>query len=342
MNNYSFTICTPNHNATKYLPYLFQSLKAQTYPWWDVVVIDDASTDNFSSFIENQTIIEKERLTVFEYKKNVGPFTARRKAFSLAKGDFVLCIDADDGILKENMLEKINSIASCYYPDIIMFNMTRDPIKQSPSFINYKNIFGSMHGPIDRNTVLQAFVSTYSLNNLASKAIKRTLLTAKEQNEVFIINEDRLETLNTIRAAKSFYLHDENYYYYRENPESTTKTHPTIDSFRQITEIEKRIFAYALEQGLQTNDELTLYLKNIDNIIYSLSTNTKWKSTKNYYVEINKNAFFKTASQKDRLYDLPLTSRLSIGSIHSGRLMAAFLVYKTRIFINAVYSFIKS
>ena len=96
MDTTVFTICTPVHNDTNYLPYLFKSLEQQTYSNWNIVIVDDASKDEPLNYIQEQDIIDNSKITTFRYERNVGPFIARKKALSLSKGDYILCIDADD------------------------------------------------------------------------------------------------------------------------------------------------------------------------------------------------------------------------------------------------------
>lgn len=332
MDTTVFTICTPVHNDTNYLPYLFKSLEQQTYSNWNIVIVDDASKDEPLNYIQEQDIIDNSKVTTFRYERNVGPFIARKKALSLSKGDYILCIDADDELTSKDTLDKLNSLIVSYSPEVIMFNMTRDLTSNEP-FIDYEHIFKTNNGFIKKSEILQAFVSTYSLNNLASKAIKRELFSTNEIKKHFVINEDRLEVFDILKKADSFYLTNELFYYYRKNETSTTESQPTIDYFEQITAIEQIIHCFAVDHNLKTNEELSLYLKAINGPILGLSKQRKWKEVKQDYIAISENAFLQKAYAHYNK-NISIVPRTTIYLLCNKHLILCYLLNLLRNFIN--------
>lgn len=93
MNRPLISVVVPIHNGAKWLGQTLDSLFSQTYPYFEIILVDDASTDKLrevlSSFHDN-------RLRIVHLNKNGGVSAARNQAIRLAKGDFIAFCDADD------------------------------------------------------------------------------------------------------------------------------------------------------------------------------------------------------------------------------------------------------
>ena len=65
-----FSVLIANHNDGKYLMEAVESVKAQTYTHWEIVIVDDGSTDNSNElFVE---LVEDQRIRVFRNEENRG------------------------------------------------------------------------------------------------------------------------------------------------------------------------------------------------------------------------------------------------------------------------------
>ena len=87
------SVIVPIHNGAQWLGQTLDSLFAQTYPNFEIVLVDDASTDNLREVLDS---FHDARLHVVHLKKNVGVSAARNHGIELAKGDFIAFCDADD------------------------------------------------------------------------------------------------------------------------------------------------------------------------------------------------------------------------------------------------------
>jgi glycosyltransferase involved in cell wall biosynthesis len=96
-----FSIITPTFNRGHLLPRIWESLKNQTFQYFEWVIIDDSSTDNtkeiVNSFNDQRFIFEK-------FPQNKGVNTARNKGLDLAQGKYIVFVDSDD-LLLPNALE---------------------------------------------------------------------------------------------------------------------------------------------------------------------------------------------------------------------------------------------
>jgi glycosyltransferase involved in cell wall biosynthesis len=96
------SVCVTVYNYARFLTDCLDSLKAQTHPALDVVIIDDASQTDDSVEVAKAWAEENAdcfyRLRVYTHVRNQGPAEARNTAFRNALGDFVFIIDADNEI----------------------------------------------------------------------------------------------------------------------------------------------------------------------------------------------------------------------------------------------------
>ncbi|MFA5321419.1 MAG: glycosyltransferase family A protein [Smithella sp.] len=92
MNDRSLiSVIIPVYNGDRYLAEAIESVLAQNGFRLDVIVVDDGSTDNTAKVAEKFTSIVR-----YYYQENAGPGAARNKGISLALGDFISFLDADD------------------------------------------------------------------------------------------------------------------------------------------------------------------------------------------------------------------------------------------------------
>lgn len=89
------SIITPAFNSEKYILQTIASVHEQTHKNWEMIIIDDGSTDKTVSLI--QEIRQKEdRIHLITSKENQGPAISRNKGIRIAKGKYLTFLDADD------------------------------------------------------------------------------------------------------------------------------------------------------------------------------------------------------------------------------------------------------
>lgn len=98
------SIITPSWNSERYIVDTIKSVQNQTYKNWEMIIVDDCSTDNTVDIVEN---IAKDdpRIKVFMQPTNGGAAKARNKSLKESTGRYVAYLDADD-IWKPEKLEK--------------------------------------------------------------------------------------------------------------------------------------------------------------------------------------------------------------------------------------------
>ena len=89
------SIITPAYNSAKFIAETIQSVQNQTHENWEMIVVDDGSSDETVAIV--QAFIDKDkRIQCYKLAQNSGPAVARNFAIEKAKGAFMTFIDADD------------------------------------------------------------------------------------------------------------------------------------------------------------------------------------------------------------------------------------------------------
>lgn len=101
------SIIVPVYNVEAHLDKCITSIIAQTNPYWELILIDDGSTDK-SGIICDEYAKTDSRIRVF-HQPNSGASVARNKGISIAKGEFITFIDADDWI-ESNYLKEVTNL----------------------------------------------------------------------------------------------------------------------------------------------------------------------------------------------------------------------------------------
>lgn len=98
------SIIMPAYNCEKFIKAAIESVKSQTYNNWELLIVDDCSTDSTAAIIQKYTN-EDERILCLMNKVNSGAAASRNKAIEAAKGQYLAFLDSDD-VWKEQKLEK--------------------------------------------------------------------------------------------------------------------------------------------------------------------------------------------------------------------------------------------
>jgi teichuronic acid biosynthesis glycosyltransferase TuaG len=97
------SIITPCHNCSKFIGQTISSVFTQTYSDWELIIVDDCSTDNSLDVIY-QLVGNNTKVKVIPLKENVGAAEARNIALRQAQGRYIAFLDSDD-IWRANKLE---------------------------------------------------------------------------------------------------------------------------------------------------------------------------------------------------------------------------------------------
>lgn len=117
MKHSTVSIIVPIYNSEKWLAKCLDSIIVQTYPYWECILVDDASKDNSKKVIASY-LDKDSRFRSISLPTNGGVSNARNKGLDDAKGSFVSFIDSDDCIAP-TFLERLVNTAKCQHTKIV-------------------------------------------------------------------------------------------------------------------------------------------------------------------------------------------------------------------------------
>jgi teichuronic acid biosynthesis glycosyltransferase TuaG len=144
--NHRVSIITPSYGSEKFIEQTIESIQAQTYLNWEMIIVDDMSPDNSNEIIERY--IEKDsRIKLVRLEKNGGAAVARNRAIEEASGRFIAFLDADD-LWKPSKLEKQIDfmiqkgceLSYSYYDVVDEDNNKLEKVFEPPLKLNYSNL----------------------------------------------------------------------------------------------------------------------------------------------------------------------------------------------------------
>lgn len=115
-----FSVIIPAYNAEDVLECALKSMNIQTYKNYELIIVDDGSTDSTPLLCEK---IKKENNNVTIIRqKNAGPGKARQRGVENAKGEYILFLDADDYLSRDDTFSTLDIILKSSNFDILQFS----------------------------------------------------------------------------------------------------------------------------------------------------------------------------------------------------------------------------
>ena len=99
------SIIIPTYNAEKYLEKMLNSIFEQTYTEWEIILIDDVSTDDTKKLVEKVTY--RRNIRIVQSSDKLYTPGARNKGITLSKGKYIAFLDADDLWHKDKLMKQI-------------------------------------------------------------------------------------------------------------------------------------------------------------------------------------------------------------------------------------------
>jgi teichuronic acid biosynthesis glycosyltransferase TuaG len=109
------SIITPAYNCTKFLPETVKSAQAQTYTNWEMLIVDDCSTDDTVEMIKKLSA-EDSRIRLLQLPENSGTAMARNLGMANAQGEYIAFLDSDDLWHPDKLQKQIEFMTANDYP----------------------------------------------------------------------------------------------------------------------------------------------------------------------------------------------------------------------------------
>jgi len=218
-----FSIIVPVYNVENYLETCIQSILKQSFNDFELILIDDGSSDQSGLICDNYKFKYDSKIKVV-HQPNRGSIYTRDRGLHIAAGEYIIFIDSDDYILKDALQVIYNAIQE-FNVDIVIFDYVRENSKSYS--INYLKP-GIIYSKEQKDIIYRILCMSNDLNSLCRKAFKRTLVDNINYENYYELKrfngEDLLISLPIIINSSSIVYINEPLYFYRINENSITRT----------------------------------------------------------------------------------------------------------------------
>ena len=217
-----FSVLIPVYNAEKYIEKTVQSILKQTEQDFEIVIMDDSSTDSSADVCRALAAKYKDKIRFFE-QENKGVLLARRDLATLSRGEYLVFVDADD-LLVENALELLKNTIVNTKSDLVLYDLQKrsksgDELYTMP-LENNRQFCGDT-----KKEVLRMMVLTKYIYSMCQKAFKRECFDFGADYSEYRgmrIGEDAFQSYPIMDKAKKITYLKEPIYIYRKNSTGAT------------------------------------------------------------------------------------------------------------------------
>lgn len=201
-NNPKLSIIIPIYNAEQFIRRCIDSILEQTYTDFELLLIDDGSTDDSSRICDVYSENDS-RIKVF-HKKNGGVSSARNVGLDNANGEWIVFIDSDDAINNQylSVTKKATVVLILTGCDYSGATYIKDKIKITDSTLSH---------------FYENYLQTLQMRVPWAKFYKRSLIENLRFNESYKVGEDTLFVLSYLRRVKSMSVTNNTSYIYTLN-----------------------------------------------------------------------------------------------------------------------------
>lgn len=232
------SIVVPVYNGAAYLSQCIESIRFQTFKDWELILVDDGSTDKTPDICDEYAA-KDQRIRVI-HTRNSGPSAAKNLGISLAEGSYITFVDGDDEYGAVTTLEENMSILrSDSSIDILQFPYEQVSFKGRTK-LRTPGHLGRIEG---RSKVLSMIGENKIPGYLCHKIFKAEILNGKRLREDMRLTEDLWFLIDVVLDGAVFYISDRGSYKYfqRQGSLTTNKTqvkeHQALDTFMRLLDI---------------------------------------------------------------------------------------------------------
>ena len=286
------SIIVPVFNSEKYLKKCIESVKNQEFKDWELILIDDGSTDDSFRICKEYT--SDPRIKV-KHIDNNGVSNARNEGLKLVSGDYVFFLDSDDYIDK-NCLNWCAKIINQYKVDIVKFNYYKKlkniKLKNNQYTIATNRIIKKAEY---KELIYKNAFKTDDLCNVCGAIFSSKVISNIFFDTTIKLGEDFLFFIEALKKSNSIFFADEYLYYYIVGHESATRS----------SNIEKNY--NLLINSFKANRKIENLLENNNERYY--------KSYRNFMIFINSIVSFNNYNDCKKIFKLYLTKKELIEEI---------------------------
>ncbi|MGR3742435.1 glycosyltransferase family 2 protein [Companilactobacillus sp. DQM5] len=231
-NSYKITVVMPVYNAEQYLNRALTSFVNQTFKNFQLIIVDDNSTDGSVKICEDFLTTNK-NFKLIKHKENLGVSAARNTGIKGADSEFITFVDCDDWVDKEYLEFFIDSFKR-HDVDMVSCGFMIETDKTSKS----KGIFKNTGSITDRNDMLKRIISVngtvmgYTWNK--AYKLKKIIDNHLEFSTDVNLMEDAIFNVQYVSATNSFYYCTDPLYHYYQRKNSASHNYFDWDNIKDV------------------------------------------------------------------------------------------------------------
>lgn len=268
---FDLSIIVPVYNCEKYLKNTVQFVLNQSYSNFELLLIDDGSTDNSLQICNDAA--NKDKRVVVIHKENGGVSSARNCGIDAAKGSYIAFVDADDCI-DSCMYERMISTLKLNCADFVCCRVVKEK--------EYKPVSHIMEEGIQNDCPLSMLsLKDYTMDSIVNKVFTRNIIGETRFDETITYSEDKLFVFDIILKATKMILLPNTFYHYiqHENSLSWEDTEKTWDGNFQVN---KRIYEKIMSLEVDESLRRSVFRGYAKSIIALLRYDIKYRREKAY------------------------------------------------------------
>ncbi|MWN31263.1 MULTISPECIES: glycosyltransferase family 2 protein [unclassified Gilliamella] len=276
------SIIIPVYNSSKFILATLASLENQSYNNYEIILINDGSTDNSHNILENYK--KKHNNVILYNQKNRGVSVARNKGIELSNGEFITFLDSDD-TYSPNYLEKLLRRQKEENADLVYcgYNIIKNSDKSTVVPCLFKE-----------GNILNFYLQRNGYFHFSGMLIRKNILLEKQ---IYFevgrsISEDLLFTVQLLNNANCYCV-KEHLFNYIQRPDSVMSSSWSKNKWLSDIKGREKILLYLTNNYDKNNKKEVLQLASEfifqREISYMIDCIKKWKykEINNYLIESN-------------------------------------------------------
>ena len=258
-----FSIIIAAYNIEDYIQRAIQSVVEQTFENYELIIVNDGSTDNTEAKILEYSN-KYEKILYINHMKNKKMGTARNTAFRASKGEYIIYLDGDDYLAEKNVLEKLDKLIGADKTDVVYMGFKIEGNREELVI------------PTEETCKRTYKAASDKYPNVWSKCWRSEFL--KENNIMFPeyrFYEDILYVYKGVMNAESYKIADFVVHKYTSGRKGSTTTKIGIQNIEDTVENIKELLklkntAYTEEIDIIIKKEIKMCKKRLDDMYNDL------------------------------------------------------------------------
>ena len=253
MEKIKFSVLIPVYNVECYLDRCIQSVLNQTYQNFEIILVNDGSTDNSGNICNFYA--EKYYMIKAFHKENMGQLHTREFAIAHATGDFYVFLDSDD-TLRQDAIETIYSTIKKYKCDCVIFGINK--------VINGQivEVWADMETCCieDKRTLYKKVFLSDKYNSMCRKAIRASVFSSVDYTNLYYLRhaEDLIQSLDVLKNSDRVCFICDALYNYNINSNSVSNS-VNYENYSIDFTVQQKVLDFLMKEKVFSDEDFSDY-----------------------------------------------------------------------------------